>query len=133
MRFNLKHAALVAACAAAFPVHATNGYFLPGFGIRAQGMGGVGIAYGRDSLSTAANPANAVNTGMRGDLGVAVFNPERHAAVGSDAGQASPFLFNGDTASEAKYFIMPEMGFSMPLNDELHVALAVVGNGGMNT
>jgi hypothetical protein len=40
-------------------------------------MGGVGIAYGRDSLSTAANPANAVNTGMRGDMGFAVFNPER--------------------------------------------------------
>lgn len=133
MRFTLKHAALAAACMAAFPVHATNGYFLPGFGIRSQGMGGVGIAYGRDSLSTAANPANAVNTGMRGDMGFAVFNPERHASVGADAGGASPFGFFGDVESDAKYFIMPEMGFSMPLDDKLHIALAVVGNGGMNT
>ncbi len=133
MRFTLKHAVLTAACMAAFPVHATNGYFLPGFGIRSQGMGGVGIAYGRDSLSTAANPANAVNIGMRGDMGFAVFNPERHAAVGADAGGASPFGFYGDVESDAKYFIMPEMGFSMPLDDKLHVALAVVGNGGMNT
>src|SRR3569623_622685 len=86
MRFTLKHAALGAACLAAFPAHATNGYFLPGFGMRSQGMGGVGIAYGRDSLSTAANPANAVNTGMRDDLGFAVFNPERHAAVGTGTG-----------------------------------------------
>ena len=134
MRFVLKHAALAAACMAAFPAYATNGYFLPGFGNRSQGMGGVGIAYGRDSLSTAANPANAVNTGMRGDMGFAVFNPERHAAVGADAGQANPaFGFSGSVESDKKYFVMPEMGFSMPLDDRLHVALAVVGNGGMNT
>ena len=133
MRFALKHAALVAACVAAFPAHATNGYFLPGYGIRSQGMGGVGIAYGRDSLSTAANPANAVNTGMRGDMGFAVFNPERNAAVGSTAGGASPFGFYGASESDAKYFLIPEMGFSMPLDEKLHVALAVVGNGGMNT
>ena len=133
MRFALKHAALAAACMAAFPVHATNGYFLPGFGIRSQGMGGVGIAYGRDSLSTAANPANAVNTGMRGDMGFAVFNPERHAAVGPDAGGGFGYNFHGDVESDAKYFLMPEMGFSMGLTEDVHVALAVVGNGGMNT
>ncbi|HQS99153.1 MAG: hypothetical protein B7Y26_11690 [Hydrogenophilales bacterium 16-64-46] len=132
MRFTLKHAALAAACLAAFPVHATNGYFLPGFGVRSQGMGGVGIAYGRDSLSTAANPANAVNTGMRGDMGFAVFNPERHAQVFDGPGGSFGF-FSGDVESDSKYFLVPEMGFSMPLDDKLHVAVAVVGNGGMNT
>ena len=138
MRFNLKHAALVAACAAAFPAHATNGYFLPGFGIRAQGMGGVGIAYGRDSLSTAANPANAVNTGMRGDMGFAVFNPERSARVYENGLPGdTPAGGNGfdypNAESDAKYFIVPEMGFSMGLTEKLHLAVAVVGNGGMNT
>lgn len=137
MRFNLKHAALVAACAAAFPVHATNGYFLPGFGIRAQGMGGVGIAYGRDSLSTAANPANAVNTGMRGDMGAAVFNPERSTHVydnGDPATDAGGYGFDyAGVESDLKYFIVPEMGFSMGLTEQLHLAVAVVGNGGMNT
>lgn len=133
MRFALKNMALAAACVAAVPAYATNGYFLPGFGFRSQGMGGVGIAYGRDSLSTAANPANAVNTGMRGDLGVGVFNPERHATLGRNAGQASPFGFRGNVESDAKYFVMPEMGFSMPLDENVHIALAVVGNGGMNT
>jgi len=92
---------------AAFPAHATNGYFLPGFGIRSQGMGGVGIAYGRDSLSTAANPANAVNTGMRGDIGFAVFNPERHAEIHDPAGAPAGF-FEGNIESDLKYFIMPE-------------------------
>lgn len=132
MRFALKHAALVAACMAAFPAHATNGYFLPGFGTRSQGMGGVGIAYGRDSLSTAANPANAVNTGMRGDMGFAVFNPERYASLGA-VGEGPGDFFDGSSESDAKYFIIPEMGFSMGLTEDLHVAMAVVGNGGMNT
>ena len=138
MRFNLKHVALVAACAAAFPVHATNGYFLPGFGIRSQGMGGVGIAYGRDSLSTAANPANAVNTGMRGDIGMAVFNPERSTRIYQDpTTEAFDFFSFARTTdhleSDSKYFLVPEMGFTMPLTDKAHIALAVVGNGGMNT
>jgi long-chain fatty acid transport protein len=134
MRFALKHAALVAACMAAFPAHATNGYFLPGFGIRSQGMGGVGIAYGRDSLSTAANPANAVNTGMRGDMGFAVFNPERYSS--NDVQPNGPLVsdfFDFSSESSTRYYIMPEMGFSMPLTEQVHVSLAVVGNGGMNT
>lgn len=139
---KLKVLAGAMALATAGSAWATNGYFLPGYGFRSQGMGGVGIAYGRDSLSTAANPANAVNTGMRGDLGFGIFNPERHAAVGtgtglpggdSTPGGGSAFGFVGNTESDLKYFIMPEMGFSMPLDDKLHIALAVVGNGGMNT
>jgi long-chain fatty acid transport protein len=112
---------------------ATNGYFLPGFGFRSEGMGGVGIAYGRDSLSIAANPANIVNTGMRGDLGFGIFNPERYAAVGSGAGGFSFFGFNGASESDAKYFLIPEMGMTMPLTENLHAGIAFVGNGGMNT
>lgn len=133
MRFALKHAALAAACMAAFPAHATNGYFLPGAGYRAQGMGGVGIAFGRDSLSTAANPANAVDTGMRGDLGFGVFNPERYGADWNDPTTPTGGFFNYQSESALKYFIVPEMGFSMPLTESVHVAMAVVGNGGMNT
>ncbi|WP_296825735.1 outer membrane protein transport protein [Thiobacillus sp.] len=137
-RMNLGHVkmkALLAAMAVtqASVALATNGYFLPGAGYRSQGMGGVGIAYGRDSLSIAANPANIVNTGMRGDLGFGVFNPERYAAVGRSAGQVSPFGFNNGAESDSRYFIVPEMGVTMPLTEELHVGFAVLGNGGMNT
>ncbi len=133
MRKIMKHAVLAAACMAAFPAYATNGYFLPGFGFRSQGMGGVGIAYGRDSLSVAANPANAVNTGMRGDMGFGIFNPERYAAVGTPAGDTTFFGFNGSSESDLQYFVVPEMGFTMPLTEQLHLGVAVVGNGGMNT
>ncbi len=134
MNKSFKLAVLASAVLMATNASATNGYFLPGSGFRAQGMGGVGIAYGRDSLSVVANPANAVNTGMRGDIGAGVFNPERSANVYPDP--TTPvvgFGFFGNTESDSKYFIVPEMGFTMPLTDRLHVGLAVVGNGGMNT
>lgn len=123
------------------PALATNGYFLPGSGFRSQGMGGVGIAYGRDSLSINANPANITKSGMRGDLGVGVFNPERYAATGASSGvlkqngtpSVASFGFDRESESSSKYFIMPEMGMTMPLTENLFVGVAVLGNGGMNT
>lgn len=125
--------AIVVAGMSHAPVYATNGMLLTGYGFRSQAMGGVGVAYGRDSLSVAANPANAVNTGMRGDMGFGIFNAERHAAVGSDAGENGPFNFYGSVESDNKYFIMPEMGFTMSLTERLSVGMAFVPNGGGNT
>lgn len=137
MRFTFKHTAVFAACLVATSAQATNGYFLPGAGFRSQGMGGVGIAYGRDSLSIGANPANVTKTGMRGDMGFGVFNPERYAALGASTGVAgeSVATFGFDLASEsdARYFIVPEMGMTMPLTEQLSVGVAFVANGGMNT
>lgn len=123
------------------PALATNGYFLPGSGFRSQGMGGVGIAYGRDSLSINANPANITKTGMRGDVGFGIFNPERYAATGAASGVLNPngtpaqaaFGFDLGSESDSKYFIVPEMGMTMPLTERLHVGMAFVANGGMNT
>lgn len=120
---------------------ATNGYFLPGAGFRSQGMGGVGIAYGRDSLSIGANPANVTKTGMRADLGFGVFNPERYAALGASTGVRRPsgnpsvagFGFDYGSESNAKYFIVPEMGMTMPLTEQVSVGVAFVANGGMNS
>jgi long-chain fatty acid transport protein len=126
-------------------VLATNGLFMPGFGYRSIGMGGVGIAYGRDALSPAANPANIVNTGMRGDMGVAIFNAERHACTGTATGRLppdpddpslspqSPYGFDGCSESDNKYYVMPEMGMTMPLTEALHVGLAFVPLGGGGT
>lgn len=123
------------------PAFATNGYVLPGYGIRAQGMGGAGMAYGTDSLSIASNPANIVNTGMRGDMGVSAFNAVRHAAVGSDAAAADPSLpfkdpgfgFNGSVTSNRNWFLMPEAGMTMPLTENLHAGIAFEPNGGGST
>ena len=117
---------------------ATNGYFLPGYGIRSQGMGGVGIAYGTDSLSIVSNPANIVNTGMRGDMGFSVLKAERDAAVGGEAGQdlvnRDPgYGFGGATTSLRDWFLLPEMGMTIPLSERLHAGIAFAPNGGGST
>ncbi len=135
MKHALKHAALAASLMTVTSAYATNGYFLPGSGVRSSGMGGIGIAYGRDSLSANANPVNILSAGMRGDIGFSIFNPERYAKVGKPAGQTSPFggTFTGDLESESRYFLLPEMGFTMPLTEQLSIGVAVIGSGGMNT
>ncbi|MHB8759168.1 MAG: outer membrane protein transport protein, partial [Thiobacillus sp.] len=109
MRFLFKPAALVVTCMTATSAHATNGYFLPGFGIKGTGMGGVGIAAPNDSLSAAANPANLAKLGMRGDIGMAVFNPVRSARVGdaSSSGDTSFFGFNTGDDSDQEWFLIP--------------------------
>lgn len=138
MKDILKITALASLLVAAMPAQATNGYFLPGFGVKSQGAGGVGIALQQDSLSQAANPANLAHTGKRGDLGLSLFNPERESATGSATGLPATGItggygFNYKSESDNTLFLMPDMAFSMPINNELSVGIAVVGNGGMNT
>jgi long-chain fatty acid transport protein len=128
-------AALVLAQTSAW---ATNGYFLPGYGFRAQGMGGVGVAYGVDSLSIVANPANIVNTGMRADMGVGLFNAVRDVKIGGKAKQDpsvfnAGFGFDGSVTSDRNWFVMPEMGMTMNLSESLHVGVAFAPNGGGST
>jgi len=151
MKCILKQAVLLSALLAIAPAHATNGYFLPGFGVKSQGAGGVGIALQADSLSQAANPANLTQLGMRGDVGFTLFNPERMSSTGNATGIAPSdadsdgiqdvsgdpsvggFNFSRMSQSGNRLYLMPDMAFSMPLSDRLTVGLAVVGNGGMNT
>jgi long-chain fatty acid transport protein len=126
---------VAAACALPLAAHATNGYFLPGYGAAAIGMGGVGVAFAQDSISAAANPAGIVDVGMRADLGFGIFNPVRSAAVGSasESGQDAGFGFNGRADSSNRYYMIPSAGYVIPWDDKLSLGIALVGNGGMNT
>ncbi|MDP2026002.1 OmpP1/FadL family transporter [Sulfuriferula sp.] len=126
---------IAAASAVPLAANATNGYFLPGYGAAAMGMGGVGVAFAQDSLAAAANPAGIADVGMRADLGFGIFNPVRSAAVGSasSSGQTSGFGFNGGADSSNRYYMMPSAGYVMPWSEKLTFGIALVGNGGMNT
>ena len=126
-------ASIAAACALPLAAHATNGYFLPGYGAASVGMGGVGVAFAQDSLSAAANPAGIVDVGTRADLGFGIFNPVRSAAVGTGAGGSNFFGFNGNVDSSNRWYLMPSAGMTMALDDRLTLGIAMVGNGGMNT
>lgn len=121
--------ALLAGLLSPLLAHATNGYFTHGYGIKAQGQAGVGIAWGQDALAAATNPANTAEVGERVDLGLTWFRPERSAditgnALGADAS------YNGDGK---KNFYLPEFGIVKKLSPALATGVAVYGNGGLNT
>lgn len=127
----MKICRLVAALVLAAPTAAmaTTGYFSHGYGLKAKGMGGVGIALPQETLSGAANPANIGFLGNRLDVELEWFRPIRSAEiVGNGAG-----LTGNYDASGRKDFLIPGFGYSRVLRPNLSVGLLVYGNGGMNT
>jgi len=109
--------------------HATLGYFAHGFGLKAKGMGGVGIALPQDSLAPATNPAGNAWIGTRFDGELEWFRPIREAEItGNGAGRNGTY-----DASGRKDFLIPGVGYNRMVNQDLALGIAVFGNGGMNT
>jgi long-chain fatty acid transport protein len=124
MKLNKIVVSLIAAGVMASPLaHATNGYFAHGYGMKAKGMAGVGIALPQDSLAAATNPAGIVMVGNRLDVGVDWFKPNRNTEAGGIS-----YSGNGDSS-----FLIPEFGYNKALNSDSAFGVAVYGNGGMNT
>lgn len=111
------------------PVHATNGYFAHGYGVKAQGMAGVGYALPRDGFAAAYNPAGTARVEDRIDLGVTWFAPRRGASITGNA-FGSDERFDGDGR---KNFFIPEFAWVHRLSERLSTGVAVYGNGGLNT
>jgi long-chain fatty acid transport protein len=86
---------LVAATFAS-PALATNGYFSHGYGVKSQGLGGVGIALPQDSLAAATNPAGLGLVGDRVDVGLTWFRPDREAKISGTPGGFSDGTFEGN-------------------------------------
>lgn len=109
--------------------NATNGYFSHGYGMKAKGMAGVGIALPQDSIAAATNPAGMVWVGDRIDLGVDWFRPSRGAEItGNSFGADGTYDGNGRSN-----FLIPELGFNKMMNPDMSLGVSVYGNGGMNT
>ena len=83
-RLALLSASVVVILASTSAAHATNGYFAHGFGTKAKGMGGVGMAISRDSFAPATNPAGIAGMESRVDGALAYFRPERSYRVIGD-------------------------------------------------
>ena len=125
-----KIAALIALAGLSGSAFATNGYFPHGYGMKAKGMGGVGIAYGQDAMAAATNPANMVLVGNRWDVGVDYFRPQRDTSiVGTPFGFADG-KFDGN--SSENYFV-PEFGYNKMIANNMSLGVSVYGNGGMAT
>lgn len=129
-RFKLSALAIATAMACSPAAFATNGYFKHGYGQKAEGMGGVGVALPQDSLAEATNPAGLAFVGNRADVGMELFNPRRDATVQDLTGGEGGSI--NSAKSGATLFLVPEAGFSMDMAG-MTMGLAMVANGGMNT
>jgi len=129
-RKNLVVSAVVAGLMAPISAMATNGYFSHGYGMKAKGMGGAGIAYGQDGLAAATNPANMVRVGNRVDFGLDIFVPDRSTEVVGN-GAASNRISYDPNADDI--FFIPEFGYNQMISDSMSFGVSVFGNGGMNT
>jgi long-chain fatty acid transport protein len=108
---------------AATHAHATDGYFDIGFGVKAKGAGGVGVAFPQDALAPATNPAGISFLPSRADVGVTWFKVDRGASLGGAS-------YDGNETSN---FFIPELGAIQHLSRRFTVGVAVYGNGGLNT
>jgi long-chain fatty acid transport protein len=117
--------------AAAGTVHATDGYFSNGYGIKSKGRAGVSLTATDDAFGGANNPATIVWAADRVDVGVDYFRPKRESERSGAAGPAS--ALNGQVNSDSDNFFIPELGLKYSISDTFAVGIAVYGNGGMNT
>ncbi|HSH84562.1 MAG TPA: outer membrane protein transport protein [Guyparkeria sp.] len=119
----------IAAALAAPAAQATNGYFKIGYGAKAAGMGGAGIAYAQDSLAPATNPAGLSLVGDRVDLGLQILNVNRDARIDAiGAGGTDTDKID----SGATLFALPHAGFARDMGDYT-LGLSITANGGMST
>lgn len=126
-------AALVLAAFAPATAFATLGYFSHGSGLKAKGMGGVGLALPQDAIGAAANPANLGFVGNRMDVELEWFRPIREGEIAGNLIPA-PFSRNGTyDASGRKNFFIPGLAFNRMVRPDLALGILVYGNGGMNT
>jgi long-chain fatty acid transport protein len=122
-------AAATSVALAPLAAQATVGYFQHGYGVKAQSMGGVGIALPQDALAAATNPAGIAWVGNRIDVGADWFTPDRGATIAGNGAGANGTYDGNDTAS----FLIPEFGYNRAIGPDLTFGVAVYGNGGMNT
>ena len=130
MNRSLKIFSISLGLVSVFPAaHATTGYFMHGYGVKAQGNAGAAIAQFNDALTIANNPAGLAWLDTRFDIGATLFKPERSSSIEGNAAGA-----NGDYAGNGRdYFVLPEVAINKKVNDRVALGLAIYGNGGMNT
>jgi len=140
---RLLASAIVAGLALPAVSHATNGYFLIGYGAKSRAMGGVGVARGQDGIAAAFNPATMADvadtlndeTNIRFDIGADIFKPK--ATVYHDTNvllnPVTPVNQDSDSPSTAfsqnGIYMLPAMGFVAKINDQLSWGFAMIGNG----
>ncbi len=115
---------------------ATTGYFALGYGAKSMGLAGAVVSNPQDSIAASTNPAGMALVGERVDLGLRFFSPIREAemttsAVGAGGNFGTPF--DVDSKSRRNLFLIPNLGYTKKINDDLYWGISIYGNGGMNS
>jgi long-chain fatty acid transport protein len=114
------------------PGSATEGYFQEGYGARQKALAGAGVADGRDATAASLNPAGIVHADNELDVAATIFSPRREM-VGSGPPGFTP---TGEVESDLNWFLIPNIARNWRLEGNPWfdaVAVAMYGNGGMNT
>ena len=117
--------------AAAF---ATNGMFMIGFGANEIGMGGAGVAFAQDAISSATNPATLKMVGNQFNLDVGLFSPRAEATSGNVT-QKSDIGLGGDQSKPwfNNLYMMPAIAWSQQSGRWAYgFNFVPVGGGGSN-
>ena len=123
IRRSLVTIAVGLAMGSAGVAHATNGYFAHGYGTKAKGMGGVGMAISQDAYAPGINPAGIAGMETRIDGSLAYFRPERSVTF-----EGQPTIDSG-----SKNFFIPSLGYVQQIDETRSWGITLLGNGGMNT
>lgn len=113
------------------PAHAVNGTFLPAFGPRAIGVGGVGVALPQDRMVMAVNPAGIALVAPGLDVDLAMLVPMREGTVDCRGiGACDQKVYS--ESSRGRFFV-PDFAYSRRLGANATLGIALYANGGMNS
>ena len=112
---------LLAVVLAAFPVYATNGMNLIGYGAVSSGMGGADLAVVDNSSAMNINPAGICGCGgPQLIIGASLLQPKLTHENGADSARG-----------ENKTFLMPLIAYVAPLKDRFAFGIGAFSQGGM--
>jgi len=106
--------------AASTAAQATQGTFPHGYGVKSEGMGGVGIALPQDAVAGATNPAGMVAVGTRLDLGMALLKADNGAYFAGTRYSGS---------EDTSLYVIPQLGLNWMIDSVSSIGVSVVGNG----
>ena len=117
--------------ASANPCWAINGYFMSGYGPKAVGVGGVGIAMPQDRMAVSANPAGMAFVEPGYDAYIRMMHPQRRG--GLDCTGIGACTQGVKDNSARQFFVVPGFGYSKRYNERLTWGIALFANGGINS
>jgi long-chain fatty acid transport protein len=116
---------------------ATNGYFTHGVGTESKAMAGSGVGSTENmgGIAAATNPALAVFSDDKWQVGLSIFSPARsYEVAGGLGGQQGTFsLSNGEYDSKNDVFPIPYVAKNWTFSNGHALSVLFYGRGGMNT